>query len=256
MSGLVAASLVVALAVAGWVMANELRLVLANDVMVVADPFRGAISASVFVLALSFGIAGVVAVSRERESGTLEILFYGPIDEIGYLGGKLAGLLAAFILAIPVILGGLLLISALTGFAITLTAIISLGVSIVPAAEVVAFGLFLAAIATRMRTSLLLFVACTFLLVASATAYGFLARLPVDDVSSPLLTLRDALGSLSVVIDVVSPFAHLERAVDSVAIESWASLAGTLALGVAYTVGLLIAAAVLLRRTGVRKNRA
>ena len=61
-------------------------------------------------------VSAAVSAARDRESGTLEVLFYGPVDELSYVLGKVGGLLVAYVAALPLLLLSLLLLALLTGF--------------------------------------------------------------------------------------------------------------------------------------------
>jgi membrane-associated phospholipid phosphatase len=105
LGGYVAVSL--ALLAAGWIISNDVRAVRAADVLVLEHPFRTPVTVAVLLVSMFLGVSAVVSVARERDRGTLEVLFYGPIDEASYLAGKLFGQLGGYAAALPVLLIGL-----------------------------------------------------------------------------------------------------------------------------------------------------
>ena len=92
-----------ALGLAGWMLSNDVALVRSNGLMVNAAPFQGPLLGALLVLSSFFAFSAVLSVARERDRGTLEVLFYGPIDETTYLGGKLVGLMGAYVAMMPML---------------------------------------------------------------------------------------------------------------------------------------------------------
>jgi hypothetical protein len=130
--------------------------------------------------------------------------------------------------------------------------VLGLLVSVVPAAAVLAFGLLLSVLATRLRSAMLLFVSVSVLFVGISFGYGIVSSMPIDTPSSPILPVRDSLAGLDAVVDWLSPFAYLARVLEFVALGAWSAATGGLLTGlihVALTLGL---ATWWLRRRGVR----
>jgi ABC-type transport system involved in multi-copper enzyme maturation permease subunit len=246
------AALATALLVAGWLLATDVGTVQANGLLVRDSPFQAPLLAAALVLSMFLAISAVVSVARERERGTLEVVFYGPVDEAAYLAGKFAGQVTGYALALPVVIASFLLLSLFTGFAFTHLVLLGLVASIVPAAEVVAFGLLLSVAAGRLRTAILLFVGVVALFVAIAFAYNVVSAIPVGSPASPILPLRDALSALDAAVDWVSPFSYLERVLESIALGAWPPAATALLAGMGHVAVALGLASVGLRRRGVR----
>jgi ABC-type transport system involved in multi-copper enzyme maturation permease subunit len=247
-------ALTVALLAAAWLLLVDVRALEAAGILVRADPFRGPLAVSMLVVALFLGISAAISTARDRESGTLEVLFYGPVDEISYILGKAGGLLLAYVAALPILAASLALLAYVTGFVLTPIILASLVLSIIPAAEVIAFGILLAVGTDRVRNAVLLFVAAAALLVGITLAYRMVLLVPIDSAASPVLPLRDALAALDFGIRFVSPFAYLEQVVDGAVRGAWRSVFIGLAGGVAYFAVMVGLAAVWLRRRGVYRR--
>jgi ABC-type transport system involved in multi-copper enzyme maturation permease subunit len=247
-------ALTVALLAAAWLLLVDVRALETAGILVRADPFRGPLAVSMLVVALFLGISAAISTARDRESGTLEVLFYGPVDEISYILGKAGGLLLAYVAALPIIAASFALLAYVTGFALTPIILASLLLSIIPAAEVIAFGILLAVGTDRVRNAVLLFVAAAALLVGITLAYRMVLLVPIDSAASPVLPLRDALAALDLGIRFVSPFAYLEQVVDGAVRGAWRSVLIGLAGGVAYFAVIVVLAAFWLRRRGVYRR--
>lgn len=247
-------ALTLALAAATWMLLIDLRAVAEAGVLVSAEPFRAPLAVAMLVVMAFLAISAAISASRDRESGTLEVLFYGPVDELSYVLGKVGGLLAAYVAALPLLLLGLWLLAAMTGFMLTPAIVASLALSVVPAAEIVGFGVLLSVGASRVRTAVLLLIGVIALLLGASLAYSLVLLVPIDDPSSPVIPLRDALAALNGIVVRISPFAHLERIVDGLVSGAWRTAIANLAAAIAYAAATILLAAIWLRRRGVHRR--
>lgn len=252
MSGYVA--ITIALIVATWILLVDVRALEAAGLLVLADPFGPPLTVAMFVLALFLAVSAAVSAARDRESGTLEVLFYGPVDEISYVLGKIGGLLVAYLAALPLLLAAFALLAWMTGFALTPVILVSLVLSIVPAAEIVGFGVLLSVGTDRVRTAVLMLIGIIAVLLGISVAYSIVLLIPIEDPASPVLPLRDALAALDAGVRWISPFAYLERTVDAVVTGAWHSALMRLVAAVAYAGVVIGLAAAWMRRRGVHRR--
>jgi ABC-type transport system involved in multi-copper enzyme maturation permease subunit len=206
------------------------------------------------IIALYLAVSAAVSTARDREIGTLEVLFWGPVDEASYILGKIGGLLAAFIAALPLLFAVFVLLSLMTGFALTSKMPVSLVLSIVPAAVTISFGVLLAVGTSRVRTAVLLLVAVIAVLLGINFAYNLILLVPISDAASPVLPLRDTLAALDEIVRWLSPFSHVERVVDAVTRGAWRSAALGLGAALGYAAAVIVLAALWLRRRGVQRS--
>jgi ABC-type multidrug transport system permease subunit len=247
-------ALTIALTAGTWVLLVDVRALNTNGTIVLADPFRPTLTIALLVLALFLAISAAVSAARDRESGTLETLFYAPVDEVSYILGKVGGLLVAYVAALPLILASLALLSFLTGFALTPKVLIGLALSVIPAAEILGFGVLLSVGTSRVRTAVLLLIAVIAILLGVTVAYSIVQLMPIDDPASPVLPLRDGLAALNAGIRWISPFAYLERVVDGVASGAWRSAAISMVIALVYAMVMIALAAFWLHRRGVQRK--
>jgi ABC-type transport system involved in multi-copper enzyme maturation permease subunit len=220
-----------------------------------SEIFRAPLAASLLVLALFLAVSAAVSVARDRESGTLEVLFYAPVDELSYVLGKMGGLLIAYLAALPVLLACLFLLALVTGFPMTPGVLAGLPLSLIPAAEIVSFGVLLSIGTDGVRSALLLLIGIVVLLFSVSISYRLVLLLPIADPSSPILPLRDGLAALNAFVRWVSPFAYFERIVAGVATGAWRTALFSLAAATFYTAAAVgLAAAWLRRRTVLRRG--
>jgi ABC-type transport system involved in multi-copper enzyme maturation permease subunit len=248
------AALTVALIAAIWVVLVDVRALRASGVLVLADPLKASMSTAILVLALFVAVSAAVSAARDRESGTLEVLFYGPVDEVSYILGKLGGLLLAYVAGLPLLIVSFAILSALTGFALTVPVVLGLCLSVIPAAEIIGFGVMLSVGTDRVRTALLVLITTIAVLFGISIAYTMVLLVEIDDPSSSVLPLRDTLAALDAVVRWISPFAYLDRVVDGAASRAWRTALAGLAASVAFTAAMTAIAAWWLRRRGVHRR--
>jgi ABC-type transport system involved in multi-copper enzyme maturation permease subunit len=247
-------ALSLALIAATWMLLVDVRALDAAGLLVLADPFRPSVTVAILVLALFFAVSAAVSAARDRESGTLEVLFYGPVDELTYVLGKAGGLLLAYLAALPLLLASLALLSWMSGFALTPAIPVSVVLSVVPVAEIVGFAILLSIGIGRVRSAVLLLVGVVALLLAIEVAYRMVLLVPISDPASPVLPLRDTLAALTAAAGWISPFAWLERVVDGALAGAWRNALLSLAAALAYAVLMIGLAALWLRCRGVARR--
>ncbi len=244
-------ALTLALIAATWILLVYVRALETAGLLVLSDPFRAPVAVAMLVLALYFAVSAAISTARDRESGTLEVLFYGPVDELTYVLGKVGGLLLAYVALLPLLLASLALLSWISGFALTAATPAGIVLSIVPVAVVVGFGVLLAVGLGRVRSAVLLLIGIVAVLLGIRLAYGMVLLVPIADPSSPVLPLRDALAALDAAARWISPFALLERVVDGALRAAWPRAFASLAAAIGYALLMVGLAAWWLRRRGV-----
>ncbi|MEX0869230.1 MAG: ABC transporter permease subunit [Nitriliruptoraceae bacterium] len=237
-----------------WFLGNDLENLRRTNVLVSVNPFQVPVLTAVLLLAFLLSVAAVISVARDRQRGTLEVLFYGPIDEASYLGGKLLGQLGVYIVALPILLAGIAALSLFTGFAMTATLLGTLAASIVPAAAVIALGLLLSSLAPSVRSAIILLVVAIAVLVGVGIAATFIGLMPIENPSSPIIPVRDSLTRIAALIDWISPFSHLERVMEQLTIGATGAAFATAVRSLVFAALALAGATVALRKRGVRRH--
>ena len=247
-------ALTLAALAAAWMLMIDVQALKRGGLLIEAEPFRSPVAAAMLVLALFLAVSAAVSAARDRESGALEVLFYGPVDEVSYVSGKVGGWLAAYVAALPVLLLSLMLLALMTGFRVSPIILASLALSVVPAAEIVGFGVLLSIGTNRVRSALLLLIGVAALLLGVTIAYRMVLLVPIDNPASAVLPLRDALAAIDAVARWISPFAYLERVVDGIATGAWRTALVSFAAAAGYAAAMIMVAAYWLRRRGVHRR--
>ena len=235
------------------VVRGHLDALVRNDVLVLADAFSLPFFVAATLAMLFLALSSAAMVAREREQGTLETLFYGPVDPAAYVLAKLLAHLAVY-LPMALLIGLLFVADAgMTGLHLNGSFALELLLSVATAAAVVALGLLLSTLTRGVRTAFALFAALTALFLAVRFGSELLSGVRVANNYSPLLFARDGAIWLDRLLGLVSPFTALENGVDAVVRGDPLAYVGALGVSLVQGAVLLAAAVWALQRRGVRR---
>jgi len=206
--------------VSSFILKNFLDSIGEEDILVSAYPLNYPLYITLIIISLYLVILSGVSISREREQGTLEVLFYGPVTSGSFLWGKYLKDLCLGIVALGFTALYFGLVSVLTniGFTVGLVKALVMGVFLLSC--IVSFGLFISSLTGRIRSSVLTLVAVLGAFLAIQFAYNALLGFEKESLSVPLLYVRQAMSYVFRGISWISPFAYLSRGLDSVVLEN------------------------------------
>ena len=119
---------------------NSVRFVGESSLNIVPQPFLLPLQAALSLAILFVAVEATLAIARPREQGSLQILFFAPIDEPMLIGGNfLAGLLV-YILFVSVTLPILLLLAWITNYVIPINLLWAIIPTIFAVSVTIAFG--------------------------------------------------------------------------------------------------------------------
>lgn len=224
-----------------------------NRILILSDAFSLPFFVATTIGMLFLALVSVATIAREREAGTLETLFYGPVDHTAYVLAKHTAQVAAF--AVMSVWSAVLLLSyaGLSGLRLGLEFLPEVVLSVFAAAGVAAFGLFVSTLTRGARSAFALFFAAAALFLGIRVGAEALSGIPVTNNFSPLLFVRGLFIGLDGLLGYVSPFAVFENGVDAVVRGSALEYLGMLALCCVHVAVLLTASIRLLERRGVRR---
>ncbi|HHY46828.1 MAG TPA: ABC transporter permease subunit [Firmicutes bacterium] len=216
-----------------------------------AEPLLGDFVYAIGALTLYIGILATIAVSRERDRGTLEVLFYGPVDSTSYVMAKFLEHLAAFAIVMVVTLAAFGIISAITGLIFT-GGLVRAGIlSLFFASTAISFGIFLSSITLKMRNSVVLFILIMVGLGLFSLLEAYLG-LMLGEASAFVEYGRVVVGLIGRVLNWISPIAYYRRGIEAARIGDLRMLVISVLSPIIYTSGLLWLAAATFTKKGVR----
>jgi ABC-2 type transport system ATP-binding protein len=235
------------------VVAGYLDAVERSHVLILADAFTLPFFVAATIAMLYLALASVATIARERDQGTLEVLFYGPVDLRSYVAAKHLAHLLAY-LPIGVGLAVLLLAYAgMTGLRLPQAFPLELLLSAFTAAAVAALGVCLSTLARSVRTGIALLGALAAVFLAIRAGSELLSGITVTNNVSPLLVLRNVVVGLDTAIGYISPFGLFQNGVDALVRQDIGGYLLAIVLCCLQCVLLLAASVRLLARRGVRR---
>jgi len=207
--------------VAAVIIKSHIDYIAESGTLVLSDPMRGPLLFAILAMTVFTGISSTATMATEKERGTLEVLFYGPLDSIAYIFSKMIEQLLLFGSAMTVLAVYLWGASRLTGMVFTVETIGILVVSIVPAASMVALGLLMATLTSRVRSAIALTLVVVIIFIGINVGNQIAAIQPRD---SLLGSASEIVATLSSATGWLSPFSYLQRMIENF------SLGGTLAM--------------------------
>lgn len=224
-----------------------------NGAVAASSPLIIPLFIAVFIGALYLGLLSSLTISRERDQGTLEVLFYGPVDSFSYVIGKFVEQMAVFgiFLLFDLIFFGI--IALITNAGLNWQMLGLLLISFFVAASVVAFGILLSSLTRSSRASVILFVAIMIAFTAFFWLYGQLMQIPDKELSTTMIYVRQAVDYLRRGIEWISPLDYLNRGANAVASGSLTGFIVSLVEALVYGAVLLAVSIFFFNRKGVRK---
>jgi ABC-type transport system involved in multi-copper enzyme maturation permease subunit len=137
---------------------NYVQAIESEGFLISANPLCYPLFISVLISSIYLALVSAITISREREEGTLQTLFFSPIDHLSYLLGKFFSQMILFVIIISVLLVYFLLSSFLINFAFASNMIWLLVLFIFIGSCIISFGMFLSTLTTRIKTSVILFM--------------------------------------------------------------------------------------------------
>jgi len=238
--------------VSSWMLKSHLDTLRENNIMITSYPVETPLSWSVIIVSLYLVFVSAVSISREREQGTLETLWYGPVTAPSFLMAKYIKDLLLYLVALGCAAVYFWVASWMTNIGFTLDLVKALGISFFVVSCFVSFGLFISSLAARVRSSVIWMIAVLLGFLAVWFANSVLNVMPEEALSSSLLYIRGTLSVLYTVIDWVSPFSYLSRAMSSITVGNSLVYVLNIVYCLVYSAVLLVLATVILKQRGVR----
>jgi ABC-type transport system involved in multi-copper enzyme maturation permease subunit len=217
-----------------------------------ASPLYFPLFVATLVLSFALAVSSVTGIARERESGTLEVLFYGPVDEAAYVVGKFGSQVLAYLALCPWLVAAFAAYSWLTNLRFSADLLLGILLSVLAAACTVAFGLFLSTFCGSLRAALLLLVGVGAVLLGVQGGSWLLAGLP--ERTGTLAVLAGTLAAANRVVALVSPYSYLDRGMEAALVGDPGAYAVAVVSSLLYATALLGGAIWCLRWRGVRRG--
>ena len=234
---------------------NQFSFTADNGLAVMSRPLILPFFFSMMLAATYLALVAATSIAREREQGTLEVLFYGPIDYTAYVVGKFMTPLLACLAVVLLDLVWAWAFARLSNFSFSLDLIPVAALAALCGATLVAFSILVSALTRSARAAIIVLLLVIIVLAAIQFGYDALATLapPAEpNRVNPLIFLRDALGWLNQIISWLSPYAYLNDGIDALVSQDVSGYLRTVGLSLLALLAYLAAAVRMMERRGVR----
>lgn len=238
--------------VSSFLIKNYLTTLKENDILISSDPLNFPLMGSLIVVSLYLAIFSTVSVSREKDQGTLEVLFYGPVSYGSFLLAKYLADILIFLFVVGFLILYFLALAVLTNLGLSWNLVEAIVLSIFSASCVISFSMFISSFTSKTRSSIIWLVTILFILLALEVSHSMLLRLPEESLSDLLIYLRDGLRIAIMGTEWISPFSILMKGMESIGLGNLGLYALNVLHAVVYTFLFLILSVVVMERKGVR----
>ena len=231
----------------------SLMNVVNNGLEALPNPITSPFYLTVFLAATYLGLCSAIAISRERDQGTLEVLFYGPVDSTSYVLGKYLQQILTFGVVLAFSLVNFFLLSQFTNLGFTGNFFGLLILSVFLASCMISFGIFLSAAAKKTVFAVAMFITLVLFFVIFWGAHSVIMSLPGKSLTTFLIYTRLVLDNLNTVVQWISPLAYFQRGMMAVAQSNFWQYLLSIISSLIYTAVLLGAAVTIFDRKGVKR---
>jgi len=235
-----------------FILKNFLDGIREDDILVTAFPLNYPLYITIIIISLYLVLVSAISISREREQGTLEVLFYGPVTSRNFLMAKYWKDFFLGVISLGFAAVYFYLVSALTNLGFTPGLIRALIMGVFLISCVVSFGIFISSLTGRVRSSIITLIAVLGAFLTIQFSYSTLLGMEKESMSVSLFYIRQTLQLVFQGINWVSPFAYLSRGLDSVVLENWPLFITNVLYCVIYSVVLLLLSVLNMNRRGVK----
>jgi ABC-type transport system involved in multi-copper enzyme maturation permease subunit len=239
--------------VASFIFNSYINTVQGNNIMVMASPLNNPLFYAVIVAALYTAISSSTALSREKDKGTLEILFYGPVDYASIILAKFLEDLVSFLIIMLLVTLYFVYAAITTNLGFSITYLYTVILAVFLAASMSSFGLWLSSLTTRIRTSILLFILIMGGFLGIQFLEGYILTLKPENLSLSMIYIMGVVSNILRVIKWASPFNYLTNGINAVALGSTSLYLENMLGALVYTALLLTLTVYTLKWKGVRK---
>ncbi|MFN8524641.1 MAG: ATP-binding cassette domain-containing protein [Chloroflexota bacterium] len=224
-----------------------------SGVLVLANPFTLPFFVASTLTMLYLALSSATSIARDRETGTLEVLFYGPVDAASYVTSRLVG---QMLVAIPMLAALAILYAAhasMTSLRLGPTFPLQLVLSFAVAGAVAALGICISSAFRAVRPAVAALAGLAVILLALRAGSELLGGIQVSNNFSPLLWAREVIVRLDALIAYVSPFSVLQDGVDAIVRTDFGAIVAAFILAILECALLTALAIRLLARRGARR---
>jgi ABC-type transport system involved in multi-copper enzyme maturation permease subunit len=218
----------------------------------VSGAFPGAsLMTAVGIYSLYMAVSAVASVARERQDKTLEVLFYGPVNERSFIAGKYLGRMIPYLLlaAATVIYIFVISLALSSGSGADMVPLFVFSILLISC--IISLGIMLSTLTGSVTGAIFILIAFMLGLFVLKVLGFILGMLPAFN---PMLTLaKDVVTTLLNITQYISPVEYLGIGLDAAGSSDPMKYLLAFLYPAGYTSIMLLLSAVILKKKGVRR---
>jgi ABC-type transport system involved in multi-copper enzyme maturation permease subunit len=234
-------------------------------VSVLPNPMLNPFFYTMVLLAVYLGLCSAMSISKERDLGTLEVLFYGPVDSISYVIAKYLQQMLVFVIAILLSVVNFYLASLATNLGFTPDIWRLMLLAIFVGSGMISFGILLSSLNKKITISVIVFLVFALIFLAfwfaniwisSLTVYEYdpqTQREVLKEFPAYYVYIRVILDKLNIFMKWISPIQYFQRGYTALVLKSTTQYWLNILSSVVYSAVLLILSIVGFNRKGVKR---
>ena len=222
-----------------------------NNILIASDPLNFPLYISLVVVSFYIALISAITISSEKDRGTLEVLFYGPVNHTSYLMSKYIADMTIFLFLIGLLIPYFLVATTLTNLALSWSLLKGIVLSVFSASCIISFSLLISTATSKMRTSVIWLVVLLGAFLSIQLTNGILLRLNVGTLSPVVQYLRRTVHLINTGTEWVTPFAPLNKGIQAIVISNDQLYFGCILFALLYSSIFLAASVAVLRKKGV-----
>ncbi len=233
---------------------NYLNYIRSNGIYPMPDLFSFPFRWAIITIGVYLAFSTVVTISRERESGIMELLFYGPVDHIAYVVGKYMAQVTLYLMILALYSVCFLIFSWMAHVQISASFSFMILMSVFTGGYLIAIGIFVSSVSGSVRNATLVFLAIVIVALLLQGVQSWLSNItPESDYYNPVLLLQQVVSWTQIALTWLSPFSYLNHGVNEMLRGNMKAFVGTIALAISFCLIFLASSVLGLKFRGVRQ---
>lgn len=198
---------------------NSIRFVTKNIVLVGANPLFLPILIMVIFLSLYLALNASLQLSKEYDRGTYEVLLYGPMNSKAFLLGIFLAFMSIYFFIVLIFMIWANLSIFVTHLLFSYDFLLILLASIVTVGSMISYGLFIASLGGKTRTTIIYFVLFIIIILGIQLSNQFIASLALVTTATSvdrIAVIRQVLELLNYITTYISPLSLLQMMMDDI----------------------------------------
>jgi ABC-type transport system involved in multi-copper enzyme maturation permease subunit len=239
--------------VASAVIRNYLKSIEGNGMLILANPLNQPLYWCIIVASVYLALSSTISMAREKESGTLEMLFHGPVDMPSFVIGKFVEHIGTYLVFAVLFVAFFIATSFLTNFGFDISFAKVLLSSIFLASCTVSFGTLISAITAKVKNAALVFSGLVVIFLAVQFMGSVLVNIQPDNYSSFAAYLKLIVDGITSLFSWISPFSYLTRGISAIDTGNTGAFFISLGQSLVYVVVTLYLSILAFRKKGVKR---